>query len=69
MQKKAFLLGKTFPVRIKFKCEKCDACFKKQGTLQKRMNTKHVEINKPKGNEPGEVQFGFIFDVQKGKEK
>ena len=56
------------PERMKFKCEKCDASFKKQVTLQKHINTKHVKTDTSKGKELGEGQFGFALRNQNNDE-
>ena len=53
----------------KFKCNICGCTFKKEITLRKHQNTKHYNTSCAKNQQLGEGQFGFIFDVQPGKEK
>ena len=56
----------NIPVKIKFKCDMCDASFKKKITLQKHRNSKHNNINCFPNKKIGERQFGFAFDVIPG---
>ena len=72
-----FLTGKVseavnarpnIPLNIKFKCDMCDANFKKKNTLEKHINSKHTKIYCPPNKKIGEGQFGFAFDVIPGQE-
>ena len=58
----------NFPLNSKFKCNMCDAHFKKKNTLEKHMNSKHNKIINSPNKRIGAGQFGFAFDVIPGQE-
>ena len=58
----------NIPMSIKFKCDMCDANFKKKSTLEKHMNSKHNKTDCSPNKKIGEGQFGFAFDVIPGQE-